>query len=96
MFNDVHLARVSKIQRSADVAKGTADHISRRLTTRNTKEVLLGNNITDMVFVSSNSSRTGDIVTKEVESPDYIQRDNNESDNNISSCSTLDIGKVSG
>lgn len=94
MFNDVHLARVSKIQRSADVAKGTADHISRRLTTRNTKEVLLGNNITDMVFVSSNSSRTGDIVTKEVESPDYIQRDNNESDNNISSCSTLDIGKV--
>lgn len=97
MFNDVHLARVSKIQRSADVAKGTADpkSISRRFTTRNTKEVYLGSNGSDMVFVSSNSPRTGEVIaTKEIESPDHTQRDNNESDNNISSCSTLDIGKV--
>ncbi|XP_014089831.3 colorectal mutant cancer protein isoform X1 [Bactrocera oleae] len=97
MFNDVHLARVSKIQRSADVAKGPTDSksVGRRFTTRSTKEVHLENNITDVVYVSNNLLRAGDIVvTKEIESPDHTQRDNNESDNNISSCSTLDIGKV--
>uniref|UniRef100_A0A034WMI0 Colorectal mutant cancer protein n=1 Tax=Bactrocera dorsalis TaxID=27457 RepID=A0A034WMI0_BACDO len=96
MFNDVHLARVSKIQRSADVAKGPVEpkSVGRRFTTRNTKEVHLGNNVTDVVFVSSNSPRADIVVTKEIESPDHTQRDNNESDNNISSCSTLDIGKV--
>ncbi|XP_054726094.1 colorectal mutant cancer protein [Anastrepha obliqua] len=98
MFNDVHLARVSKIQRSADVAKGNTETnaASRRAITRNPKEVHLGNNASEVAsFVCSHVPRAGDlVVASEIDSPDHTQRDNNESDNNISSCSTLDIGKV--
>ncbi|CAD6994056.1 unnamed protein product [Ceratitis capitata] len=97
MFNDVHLARVSKIQRSADATKSSAEtkSTSRRFACRNSKEMHLANNVTELVFVGGHSPRTGDMaVGHEIESPDHTQRDNNESDNNISSCSTLDIGKV--
>ncbi|XP_036324288.1 colorectal mutant cancer protein isoform X2 [Rhagoletis pomonella] len=98
MFNDVHLARVSKIQRSGDVAKGNTTETkcnARRSISRNIKEVHLANNAAEIAFVGGHVPRSGDIVIwNEIESPDHTQRENNESDNNISSCSTLDIGKV--
>uniref|UniRef100_A0A1A9WY38 MCC-bdg_PDZ domain-containing protein n=1 Tax=Glossina brevipalpis TaxID=37001 RepID=A0A1A9WY38_9MUSC len=96
MSNDVHLARVSKIQRSTDAAKGIAN-TSRRCISRSNKvelpeDVKTAQEECEYLF-GSISPRGGGMaqLTNDLESPDHTQRDTTESDNNISSCSTLDI-----
>ncbi|XP_023291996.2 colorectal mutant cancer protein isoform X1 [Lucilia cuprina] len=99
MSNDVHLAKVSKIHRSSDiVAKGAIMNQQRgrcaglRLAG---KGVDLMDNMRpcDEEYLFGSISPRGGIthLPGDLESPDHTQRDTTESDNNISSCSTLDI-----
>ncbi|KAL9891619.1 uncharacterized protein ACN427_007946 isoform 1-T1 [Glossina fuscipes fuscipes] len=99
MSNDVvHLARVSKIQRSTDAAKGTivANTSGRRCISRLNKvelpdDVKASQEECEYLFGSISPRGGMAQLTSDIESPDHTQRDTTESDNNISSCSTLDI-----
>lgn len=83
MSNDVHLAKVSRIPRQTDATKSLVTGGSGRLS---------GNRKS----LGPNNQEQGATV-ESMESPDATQRDaTTESDNNVSSCSTLDIvNKVS-
>lgn len=105
MSNDVHLAKVSKIHRSSDVAaKGAMVNTSRgrcaglRLVGKGTDVMMDDMRQCDEEYLFGSISPRGGVthLPGDLESPDHTQRDTTESDNNISSCSTLDIvNKVS-
>lgn len=105
MSNDVHLAKVSKIQRSTDVTAKAAMMANNRSRCAGLRLTSKGDCLEDMMrptgddeyLFGSISPRGGMMhLPGELESPDHTQRDTTESDNNISSCSTLDIvNKVS-
>ncbi|KAH8310306.1 hypothetical protein KR044_000660 [Drosophila immigrans] len=89
MSNDVQIARVAKI--GADAAR-------RQCKQRDIKGIIIDDDI-EFVF-GSISPRGGGPASclgqqqrqkSELDSPEHTQRDTTESDNNISSCSTLDI-----
>ncbi|KAM7364607.1 colorectal mutant cancer protein isoform 2-T2 [Cochliomyia hominivorax] len=100
MSNDVHLAKVSKIHRSSDiVAKGAIMNNSRgrcaglRLAGKGNDLMMDEMRQCDEEYLFGSISPRGGVthLPGELESPDHTQRDTTESDNNISSCSTLDI-----
>ncbi|TMW41305.1 hypothetical protein DOY81_013616 [Sarcophaga bullata] len=104
MSNDVHLAKVSKIHRSSDIVnKGVimSNNRGRCAGLRLAGKIGSGSGeqVDDMrpvdeeYLFGSISPRGGGTahLLGDLESPDHTQRDTTESDNNISSCSTLDI-----
>lgn len=109
MSNDVHLAKVSKIHRSSDItAKGTGAIMQNnrgRCTAAGLRLAGKGQDLMDDMrqqcdeeYLFGSISPRGGIahLPGDLDSPDHTQRDTTESDNNISSCSTLDIvNKVS-
>lgn len=110
MSNDVHLAKVSKIHKSIDTAPNKSKGSIRcrndfRLNGKG-GDVMddIRPSIDDEYLFGSISPRGGGCINPmaqlfpgDLESPDHTHRDTTtESDNNISSCSTLDIvNKVS-
>lgn len=107
MSNDVNLAKVSKIQRSSDAVgqhkiRGrcpppTGNNF--RLSGKGDAIDDIRPSTDDEYLFGSISPRGGSLMTMAhhfpgdlMDSPDHTQRDTTtESDNNISSCSTLDI-----
>lgn len=81
MSNDVHLAKVSRIPRQTDAVKSLVTGNNRHFDNRMT------------TLPTQDQGLAPDLI----DSPDTTQRDTTtESDNNVSSCSTLDIvNKVS-
>ncbi|XP_023034468.1 colorectal mutant cancer protein isoform X1 [Drosophila willistoni] len=87
MSNDVQLARVAKISRPRQ-GHGKQQQWAREIVPKNSGED------PDFVFGSISPRGTKHLVSShdlELDSPEHTQRDTTESDNNISSCSTLDI-----
>lgn len=99
MSNDVQIARVAKI--GSDVPRRQVKQRDIKGISKAGGGVsIIGNDI-EFVFGSISPRGGGPsaslgqhknvVVSYEMESPEYTQRDTTESDNNISSCSTLDI-----
>ncbi|XP_061395644.1 colorectal mutant cancer protein [Musca vetustissima] len=100
MSNDVHLAKVSKIHRNATTKGALTSRSNFRLSSKGGGEVIddIRPPTDEEYLFGSISPRGGCIPMAQhfsggdpLDSPDHTQRDTTESDNNISSCSTLDI-----
>lgn len=108
MSNDVHLAKVSKIHRNVTTKGAITSRSNFRLNNKGGGGEVIDDirpSTDEEYLFGSISPRGGGCITMSqhfsggdlLDSPDHTQRDTTESDNNISSCSTLDIvNKVSG